>query len=329
MGTNVLQGQILSRDETGSRYIRSDTDRTPSPSPMAPTLPQATSSALRGTEINLNGYIDDSPAMVHHNRAHGLHPRPGSSHRHRAVFKNRTDHRLDHSAPVPPGMGHPIIPTGNSHGSSHRRSRPETTHQKAVNMNRKMRIDHILHKQMQDQHYLIRKEDKLNKRSFGYMAMRRIQELPNGYDTEDENSWGPGGLVPNPGEKEDFGEAALRHKKVLDRALRRLSREDGNGRFPSLVRGYRKRKRKDWDYENGGERSSRKSGNQPGRHDPSDGRDPNGERQEGLDDLDLDLLGESRDDERMEDDIDEESVAAEGSIGDGDDATEDDMTHEQ
>ena len=278
--------------------------------------------------MHLNGHVDDTPGLVQHSRALGLHPRPDSSHPQRLVFKTRVDHRLDHCAPAPPGMGHPIIPTGNAHGHSHRRSRPETSHQKAVNMNRKMRIDHILHKQMQRQHSAICKEEKRQRISFGYTAMRRIQELPDGYNTEDENSWGPGGLVPNPGEKEDFGEAALRHKKVLDRAVRRLSREDQGGRFSTLVRGYRKRKRKDLGYENGEERPSRKSSNQPGRHDARDERTRNGARPEGLDDLDLDLLGESRDDDRMEDEVDEESVAAEESEGEGDDATEDDMRHE-
>lgn len=158
--------------------------------------------------------------------------------------------------------------------------------------------------------------------------MRRIQELPDGYNTENENSWGPGGLVPNPGEKEDFGEAALRHKKVLDRAVRRLLREDTGGPFSELTRGYRKRKRKDVAYENGEERLSGKPSDHLGRHDARAERHRNGERQEGLDDLDLDLLGESRDDERMEDDVDEESAAADDSEGEMDDATEDDMTHE-
>lgn len=317
--------QTLSYEETGSRHMRSDTDRTPSPPAMATTHPRATSSAPKGVEMTLNGYADDSPGLAPHGRAYVLAPRADASHPQRIVFKTRVDHKLDAATPAPPGMGHPIIPTGNSNGHSHRRSRPETSHQKAVNMNRKMRIDHILHKQMLDQHHMIRKAEKRKHSSFFFTAMRRIHELPDGYNTDNENSWGPGGLVPNLREKEDFGEAALRHKKVLDRAVRRLPREDNRGPISDLVRSYRKRKRKDPVYKNGGESSSKR----PSDHaDARAEQDRNGERQEGLDDLDLDLLGESRDDDRMEDEVDEESAAAEDSEAEGDDATEDDMTHE-
>lgn len=290
--------------------------------------PQATSSGLRGGEMALNGYTDDSPGLVQHGRAYVMPGRADASHPQRIVFKTRVDHKLDVSTPAPPGMGHPIIPTGNSNGHTHRRSRPETSHQKAVNMNRKMRIDHILHKQMLDQHLMIRRGERRKNSSFFFTAMRRIHELPDGYDTEYENSWGPGGLVPNLGEKEDFGEAALRHKKVLDRAMRRLAREDDGGPLSDLTRGYRKRKRKDAVYKNGGESSSKRPSNHVGRPDAPAEPNRNGERQEGLDDLDLDLLGESRDDDRIEDDVDEESAAAEDSEVEGDDATEDDMTHE-
>ena len=308
--------------------MRSDTDRSPSPPVMATTHSQATNSAPRGVEMTLNGYADDSPGLAQHGRAYVLPPRADASHPQRIVFKTRMDHKLDVSTPAPPGMGHPIIPTGNSNSHGHRRSRPETSHQKAVNMNRKMRIDHILHKQMLDHHHMIRKGEKRKHSSFFFTAMRRIHELPDGYNTEDEDSWGPGGLVPNLGEKEDFGEAALRHKKVLDRAVRRLARENDRGPMPDLVRGYRKRKRKDSIYKNGDESSPKRPSNHTGRLEAH--ADPNldRERQEGLDDLDLDLLGESRDHDQMEDEVDEESAAAEDSEAEGDDATEDDMTHE-
>lgn len=278
--------------------------------------------------MTLNGYPDDSPGLTQHGRAYVLPARADASHPQRIVFKTRVDHKLDISTPAPPGMGHPIIPTGTSNGHSHRRSRPETSHQKAVNMNRKMRIDHILHKQMLDEHRIIRKGEKRKTSSFFFTAMRRIHELPDGYNTESENSWGPGGLVPNLGEKEDFGEAALRHKKVLDRAMRRLPRDDHGGPVSDLIRGFRKRKRKDSVYKNGGESSSKQPSNHVDRLDARADQTRNGERQEGLDDLDLDLLGESRDDDRIEDEVDEESVAAEDSEGEGDDATEDEMTHE-
>ena len=275
-----------------------------------------------------NGYADDSPGLAHHGREYALPSRADASHHQRIVFKTRVDHKLDVSTPAPPGMGHPIIPTGNSNGHGHRRSRPETSHQKAVNMNRKMRIDHILHKQMLDHHHLIRRGEKRRQSSFFFTAMRRIHELPDGYNTENEDSWGPGGLVPNLGEKEDFGEAALRHKKVLDRAVRRLLRENDRGPMPDLVRGYRKRKRKHSICKNGAESSPKRPTNHVGRVEARADQNRDRERQEGLDDLDLDLLGESRDHDQIEDEVDEESAAVEDSEGEGDDATEDDMTHE-
>jgi hypothetical protein len=306
------------------RYFRSDTDRTPSPSPMAPARPRSIGSAARGAEIHFNGHIDDRPGLAQFN--HGFLPphRPDPSNRQRLVFKPHGDHKIEIST-VPPGMGHPVITTGNLNGNSHRRSRPETSHQKAVNMNRKMRIDHILHKQMLDQHTSIRKEKRRGSSSFGFMAMRRIRDLPDNYDTENEISWGPGGLVPNPGEKEDFGEAALQNKKVLDRAVRRLLRDDNGGPLSRLVKGYRKRKRKHSAYENDRERSFRTQGNHNDRQDARADRIHNGERQEGLDDLDLDLLGESRDDDPMEDELDDDSMGMDDSEGEGDDVSEDDL----
>lgn len=278
--------------------------------------------------MTLNGYGDDSPGLAHHGRPYALPSRGDASHRQRTVFKARVDHKLDVSSPAPPGMGHPIIPTGHSNGHGHRRSRPETSHQKAVNMNRKMRIDHILHKQMLDHHHLIRKGEKRKQSSFFFTAMRRIHELPDGYNTENEDSWGPGGLVPNLGEKEDFGEAALRHMKVLDRAVRRLQRENDRGPMSNLVRGYRKRKRKDSICKNGTESSPKRPTNHVGRVEARADQNRDRERQEGLDDLDLDLLGESRDHDQIKDEVDEESAAVEDSEAEGDDATEDDMTHE-
>lgn len=308
------------------RYFRSDTDRTPSPSPMVPARPRSIGSAIRGAELNLNGHIDDSPRLAHYHHEFLPPHKPDPSNRPRMVFKTHGDHKMEISTPAPPGMGHPIIPTGNLNGNSHRRSRPETSHQKAVNMNRKMRIDHILHKQMLDQHASIRKERQRQSSSFGFLAIQRIHELPVNYDTENENSWGPGGLVPNPGEKEDFGETALRDKKVLDRAVRRLIREDDGEPLAGLVKGYRKRKRKHSAYENDGERSFRKQDNHNGRQDARADRNHNGERQEGLDDLDLDLLGESRDDDQMEDELDDDSMGMDESEGEGDDVTEDDCS---
>ena len=59
-----------------------------------------------------------------------------------------------------------------------------------------------------------------------FRAGRLLQGLPDGYDTDDENSWGKGGICPNPRVEEDFGETAGHYVSVLRKAARRLQRWD-------------------------------------------------------------------------------------------------------
>lgn len=328
LGLIINVGLFPGHDEN-STYMRSDTDRTPSPSPNGSGAPRSLNLVTGSTDMNLNGFSDDSPIVMQYENGRTPIHKSDPSNPQRMIFKTKMDHRPDSSTPAPPGIAHPVLHTGNSNGVSQRRPRPETSHQKAVNINRKMRIDHILHKQLMSQHSSIRKQKKRERSSFGFMAMKRIKELPEDYDTDHEQAWGPGGLVPNPREKEDFGEEALRRKKTLDRAVRRLLREEAGSPLGELAKGYSKRKRKEPGLSNGGEHVSRKrsknTNNQSTRAERN--RNGNGERYvEGLDDLDLDLLGESRDDDPIEDEIDEDS-GIEDSDGDGDDATEDEMIH--
>ena len=63
--------------------------------------------------------------------------------------------------------------------------------------------------------------------------MSRIIDLPDDYDTGDETSNGPGGLVPTGDEELDWGADAQRFRKAIRRAVRRLNRDEGgraNGR---------------------------------------------------------------------------------------------------
>ena len=244
----------------------------------------------------------------------------------RLIFKTKMEQTRDTLSPAPPGSGHPILQSHVSGHGGHRRSRPETSHQKAVNMNRKMRIEHILHKQLKEEHARVRRKKKAEGSSFGFMVMSRIQDLRHDYDTEDEYSWGPGGLVPNPPEREDYGGDALRHRKILDRAMRRLAREGEGGNRPvgRLMDTYRGRNRKAKGIKGESKESERvtprkrskimadRVSSQPGKS-----------RDDGLDDLDLDLLGES-----SEDGQDQESGPdgddSEGGVGD----TEDEMMDE-
>ena len=361
-----MQGQLFGNDTIG--LISSDTDRTPSPSPIDDRRFRSMKVGSDGRILGPSGIPEDGPeerywaakaAEEIYHKHHTANARP-------SVFRARMDHRPEPSTPAPPGISHPILHAGNSNGIiSQRRPRPETSHQKAVNINRKMRIEHILHRQMVSQHTTIRKQKRKESSSFGFTAMKRIKDLPDGYDTEHDQAWGPGGLVPNPDEKEDFGEEALRQKKSIDRAVRRLIREETGGSLDGLVKGYKKRKRKDVEGENGGgdggggsrrgtrggvdgrgprgstrrerERTTRKRGKTninnnnnnndganhneaPNKRDRSEGE----RREEGLDDLDLDLLGESRDDDH-DDEMDEDSGMEIDSEGNGDDDTEEEL----
>lgn len=310
---------------------------------------------LNGRILGASGIPEDTPedqywAAKAAEEKYPKHPTARSS-----VFRTRMEHRAEPSTPAPPGISHPILHAGNSNGViSQRRPRPETSHQKAVNINRKMRIEHILHRQMLSHHSAIRKQRREASSSFGFMAMKRIKDLPDGYDTEHEQAWGPGGLVPNLDELEDFGEEALRQKKSIDRAVRRLIREETGGSLDGLVKGYKKRKRKDLDGEDGdgdgvggsggkgrGPRGGVRRGRERDRPTRKRGKSINdaanqndaankwerseGERrEEGLDDLDLDLLGESRDDDH-DDEMDEDSGMEIDSEGNGDDDTEEEL----
>lgn len=339
--------------------MSSEIERTPSPPPTDPQRGRSRKPGPDGRILDPDSVHDNDLAERYwvgkpfeENSASALF---GSS-----IMRTRMDHRHDPSTPAPPGISHPILHTGHSNGAiSQRRPRPETSHQKAVNMNRKMRIEHILHRQMVLEHVAIRREKRMKGSSFGFTAMKRIKDLPDGYDTENESSWGPGGLVTNLDEHEDFGEEALRQKKVIDRAIRRLLREEAGGALDGLVAGYRKRKRKDemerygnnqggdsnrdnnnnnrasqsqqgrerereprsgqkrgskhqqqqnhsqhgnqhsYNHRNRSHNSSNAPGSGRGRRDRSEGE---ARREEGLDDLDLDLLGESRASDHSEND---------------------------
>lgn len=358
---NTFKGQMFGSDNIGL-MISSDTDRTPSPSPIDERRFRSMKLDPNRRILGVSGSIEDAleerywAAKAAEDKA--LLTNSASANNRPAVFKTRMDQRPDHSTPAPPGISHPILHAGNSNGViSQRRPRPETSHQKAVNINRKMRIEHILHRQLLSRHSEMRRWKKKESSSFGFTAMKRIKDLPDDYDTEGERSWGPGGLVPNLDEKEDYGEEALRQRKSIDRAVRRLIRDDTGGPLEGLVKGYRKRKRKASEgysmlgssgggaaggggtargagargHGEGEERGARKRNkhhtNSRNGRDGVPSRRERGEgerREEGLDDLDLDLLGESRDDDH-EDEMDEESGIEVDSEGEGDEGTEEEL----
>jgi Ino eighty subunit 1 len=151
------------------------------------------------------------------------------------------------ATPQPPGAAHPILhqygPTtealtrgdaplganaGNT-GSVHRRPRPLTQHQLQVEANRRARVETILATKKREVFAALR--DKRERSNFVLRAAKRIQNLPVGYDSEDEaTSWGIGGLGPNPngGEEDDYGEEAESWLRVLRNTRKRLAKWVGD-----------------------------------------------------------------------------------------------------
>ena len=149
----------------------------------------------------------------------------------RLILKTKMDQTPDAVSPAPPGSGHPVLNQYAPEGSTPnvqlppRRPRPLTQHQLAVEQNRKDRIDYLLSQQRTKTLKAFR-DFRLNEEPFFSRTGQLLQDLPSGYDTDDENSWGMGGVCPNPNEGEDYGEAAGYYQSVLRKAGRRLDRWD-------------------------------------------------------------------------------------------------------
>ncbi|EGC45606.1 INO80 chromatin remodeling complex Ies1 [Histoplasma capsulatum var. duboisii H88] len=162
----------------------------------------------------------------------------------RLVLKTRMDQAPDNTSPAPPGSAHPVLSqfsasvssssrAAQSHqhyqhqqagNSSARRPRPLTQHQLAVEQHRKQRVDYLLAQRRTEALKEIRAR-RQGEIPF-VRAGRLLQNLPEDYDTDDEDSWGKGGVCPHPDEEEDYGEAAGFYYSVLKRAARRLQRWD-------------------------------------------------------------------------------------------------------
>ncbi|MCJ1419027.1 hypothetical protein MMC32_005378 [Xylographa parallela] len=297
-------------------------DGTRSPSPAAPALWLPKPSGRSGESRKLTGFRTENSGTGTRQDFEKQQPMT------RLILKTG---KLD-SSPIPPGAGHPVIQSTSTSTSHPRRSRPETSHQKAVNHNRKMRVESILHKKLVRWHTDVRRKKRRQTSTSVYNAMSRIVDLPDDYDSESEGAWGPGGLVPNPGEENDFAGEALRHKKVIERARRRLARADRGDRSQHGLHGSPGRKRRPAMESKGGllalgmsRENSKGRESQDLRH--AGRNEDHNEEEETLDDLDLDLLGEGRGEDQGDDESMDDSGMDE--TEDGDDNTEDGMMDER
>ncbi|PGH15845.1 hypothetical protein AJ80_05376 [Polytolypa hystricis UAMH7299] len=188
--------------------------------------------------LKIAGHDDDeelaTPAPSGRNRSR--RPKRDSSRQRssiqpqRIVLKTKMDQTLDASSPAPPGAAHPVLnqfgsgSPAASHPPSSRRPRPLTQHQLAIEQHRKQRVDYELAQRRGEA--LKKLRTRREKETPFIRADRLLQSLPAEYDTDDEYSWGKGGICPNPEEEEDYGEAAGFYLSVMRKISRRLRRWD-------------------------------------------------------------------------------------------------------
>lgn len=148
----------------------------------------------------------------------------------RIVLKTKMDQTPDTASPAPPGAAHAIFnqfdagSPGANLGSGNRKNRPLTQHQLALEQNRKQRVDYAL-AQHRSESMKISQSKRQSEAPF-VRAERLLRGLPDGYDSDDENSWGKGGICPNPETEDDYGETASFFLSTLRKTARRLQRWD-------------------------------------------------------------------------------------------------------
>ena len=146
----------------------------------------------------------------------------------RLVLKTRMEQTPDTSTPAPPGIAHPVLHQFNGSPATPvnypRRPRPMTQHQLALEQNRRERVEYMLAERRANSYQMFRA--KREREAAFFRAGRLLQGLPDGYDTDEEISWGKGGLCPNPKEEEDYGESASHFLSIVRKAARRLQRWD-------------------------------------------------------------------------------------------------------
>jgi Ino eighty subunit 1 len=251
-GRGKLAKSIIERD------YPSDTDRTRSASPSTSvynTTKKSTPNMRINTLLNDDGSAS-SPAPKSMGRGNWTRTRPaGSGPRN---FRSRFEAGTSQDGQSPSASGptftgpHGFYLPLNGSDPSHKRTRPLTQHQLAVEQYRRRRVDVIL-----DRGIRIEYKAAARRRRTANTLMRswvRCKGMPDGYDTDEESnalpfSIGemdigtktpppmPAGLVPLDfgGEVNDHGEESYYKAKMLSRALRRLERWE-NGRVTVRVK---------------------------------------------------------------------------------------------
>ncbi|KAF1846028.1 uncharacterized protein K460DRAFT_313073 [Cucurbitaria berberidis CBS 394.84] len=252
-GRGKLAKSIIERD------YPSDTDRTRSVSPPVSvynTGKKSTPNMRINTLLNEDG-LASTPAPKGPGRGNWSRNRTSTAGGTAARnFKSKLDATASQdgqspSASAPTFNGpHGFYLPLNGSDPSHKRTRPLTQHQLAVEQYRRRRVDVILDRGIRIQYKAAAKRRRKN--NLFMQSWIRCKGMPDGYDTDEETHAQtmhqqdievgtktpppmPAGLVPLDfgGEVNDHGEESYYRAKMLNRALRRLSRwEDGRAGAP-------------------------------------------------------------------------------------------------
>lgn len=263
---NVTTGSVKGRGKTNKAMIErdypSDTDRTRSVSPPAKATPNMRINTLLNDEAPMSTPAPSKNAS----RSNWSRTKTGTG--GPRSFRSKLDANASQDAQSPSGNAptfsgpHGFYLPLNGSDPAHKRTRPLTQHQLAVEQYRRRRVDVILDRGLRVEY---KAAAKRRRKANSFMrAWIRCKGMADGYDTDEEgNSHGhnsqedhgtnapppmPAGLVPLDfgGEVNDHGEESYYRAKMLGRAMRRLDHWE-NGKSGASLRESRRRYRDDLD----------------------------------------------------------------------------------
>ncbi|KAF3005758.1 hypothetical protein E8E13_006934 [Curvularia kusanoi] len=244
-GRGKMNKAIIERD------YPSDTDRTRSVSPAAKATPNMRINTLLNDDAPMSTPAPSKSA----GRSNWSRSKAGTG--GPRSFRSKLDaHAQDAQSPsgnAPTFSGpHGFYLPLNGSDPAHKRTRPLTQHQLAVEQYRRRRVDVILDRGLRIEYQAAAKRRR-TANSF-LRAWIRCKGMADGYDTEDEAQGGhtatnnqddhastntpppmPAGLVPLDfgGEVNDHGEESYYRAKMLSRAIRRLDHWENGGKTSS------------------------------------------------------------------------------------------------
>ena len=216
----------------------SDTDRTRS---ISPSGHHTMNDARSSLGMRINSVLNDEQGALTPSAHRSARTRSNRDKGERTTaqrpVKSKTDHALDPSSPAPSGSGLP----GSTHDAGHhRRSRPLTAHQIAVERNRQQRIEYLLDRRMRRS--FARSKKTRNRDGALWRAWARHEAMENPFENSEEDEKyagtgketashhagskdrGFGGSITLDAEQDDYGEEVAAYAAAVRRTSRRLDR---------------------------------------------------------------------------------------------------------